>query len=228
MVFSRGFSAVKKPHADISPQASNKPALWVLTMLQMLQKFGAWLTDHWPEAATALATAASAFFLWQQRRDQLRSEEPEVECTIAQDRKTGWVTIDIVVRNFRPYSLHVLMLRILRPRGAVKICRNHEARKYNTDKREWDFLAPKLHLNAQVNIDLTLKPYGMEAEYMRTAHLKTAEGDAISERFWALLPAEGEVCVKMALICELRTRVVRTQKIPIRRTITISATNSAD
>jgi hypothetical protein len=148
----------------------------------------------------------------------LRSEL-EVECTLARLREADdWVTADIVVHNFRPYSLHVAELHLLRRRGA-KICADGEDPFWT-----WQFLAPSFDPIPRAIINATIKPCGMSPDCLQVgaARIRFSDGDSLSRRFWIRLPVNGNVRIKMALTCEIRTPVVRKLKIPIERTITAS------
>jgi len=182
-----------------------------------------WFVEHWAEAITALATGASAFFLWLQRRDQLRSQEPEVECNLAQE-KTGWISAKIIVRNFHPYSLHVTGLRIAKPKGC-KIC-GGEALKWSNKAQRNEFIGDSLDLSDRLTLNETIKPYGTEATYLNLVRVKTSDGDSMSQTFYLLSPRAGKLRIKMFLTVELRMRQVRKDEIPIKRTITLSSTNS--
>lgn len=174
-----------------------------------------WLGGHWAEGITAIATAASALFLWLQLRDQRRAQEPEVECTVRQNIETGWINIDLVVRNFHPHAMHVDALRIARPRK-VKIFAG-TGYKWNTVTQRSEAVMPG-DLTNKISINSSVPPpYGAA----------NAEGSVLKGTFQLVGVAPGRVRIKMFLMCELRTRLVRKQKIPITRTITLSKTSNA-
>ena len=178
-----------------------------------------WLAYRWAHRRIApIAGGVSPLFLWLRRGDQLRSELA-IECSLAQRGEAdNWVTADIIVRNFRPYPLHVAELQLLRPRGA-KICSDAEDPFWT-----WQFLAPSLDPIARAIINTTIKPCGMSPDYLQVgaARICVSDGDSLSRRFRIRLPVSGNVRIKMALICELRAPVLRKLRIPIKRTFTAS------
>jgi hypothetical protein len=177
-------------------------------------------------ALTAVATAVTAFLLWLDRRERQRAGEPAVECEVRQDKESGWIVISLVVRNFKPYAVYVESLQIRRPRG----CRIADEKIF----RPFDNKAGRYILKLETAtgesapINVTLKPYGQNPGYLDagSARFKVSEGDASSRTFWASSPKSGAVHLKMALIWELRTRVVRKHAIPINRTITLASAKS--
>jgi hypothetical protein len=177
-----------------------------------------WLANRWAQAIVPIAAGVSPVFLWLRRGDQLRSELT-IECTLVRPREADdWVTADIIVRNFRPYPLHVAELHLLRPRGA-KICSDAEDPFWTQQ-----FLAPSLDPISRAVINTTIKPYGMSPDYLQVgaARIYVSEGDSLSRRFRIRLPVSGNVRIKMALICELRAPALRKLRIPIKRTFTAS------
>jgi hypothetical protein len=178
------------------------------------------LTNRWAQAIAPIAARLSPVFPWLRARDQWRSGDLAIECTLAQPRETeDWVTADITVRNFRPYALHVAELRLLRPRGA-KICSDAEDPFWT-----WQFLAPSLDPVPRAVINTTIRPYGTPPDYLQVgaARICVLEGDSLSRRFRIRLPVSGRARINMALTCELRAPVVRKLQIPIKRKFTTSA-----
>ena len=177
-----------------------------------------WWANRWAQAIAPIAAGISPIFLWLRRGDQLRSDLA-IECTLARPREgDDWVTADMIVRNFRPYPLHVAELRLLRPRGA-KICLDGEDPFWT-----WQFLAPSLDPIPRAIINTTIKPCGMSPDYLQVgaARICVSDGDSLSRRFWIRLPVSGSVRIKMTLTCELRAPVVRKLRIPIKRTLKAS------
>lgn len=177
-----------------------------------------WWANRWAQAITPIAAGISPIFLWLRRGDQLRPELA-IECTLARPREgDDWVTADIIVRNFRPYPLHVAELHLLRPHGA-KICSDGEDPFWT-----WQFLAPSFDPIPRAIINATIKPYGTPPDYLQVgaARICVSDGDSISRRFWIRLPVRSNAQIKMALICELRAPVVRKLQIPITRTFMTS------
>jgi hypothetical protein len=165
--------------------------------------------------------------MYLQRRDQRRAAEPFVECNVRDSRQPGWASIFITVRNFHPHMLHVRELRVLAPRTAAIY---HEREAFRNDGSAYDpkrvFIATSEPARLIARIDASVRPYGSEPKY--SANALMSPGDVITEEFYFSARVQDRpISVKMALICEVRSRVVRQLRIPINRTITLDSASKA-
>jgi hypothetical protein len=191
-------------------------------MTILIKNIRDWVTNGWAQAIGSIAARVSPVLPWLRRGEQLRSEL-SIECTLARPREADdWITADIIVRNFRPYPLHVAELQLLGPRGA-KICSDVEDAFWT-----WQFLAPSLDPIPRAVINTTIKPYGTPPDYLQVgaARIWVSDGDSLSQRFWIRLPVRKNAQIKMALICELRAPVARKLQISVKRKIPVSTTSN--
>jgi hypothetical protein len=182
------------------------PMMWISQLRDRLESRRA-------AAAARIAAATSAAFPWLRRDGK---PTLDVVCKIRRPCDTGdWLTVDLAVRNLDSHSLHVVALEVLRPRGARVWT--------DEDDRFWSmtFLAPSLGFEPRASINATLKPRGAAPDYLRLGsnQIWRSEGDALARRFWIRLPLRGAERIKMGLICELKTPVVRMLTVPIKRPI---------
>jgi hypothetical protein len=184
--------------------------------------FEDWLKVNWAIAVTAIATAATALLIWFDRHDRKIKELPFVECALrpAKEAPAGWVRLDIVVRNFNPYAIHIVELRIKSPRSSA-LFTDWEAYKNSSGihPATKEFIATNASPRPRAKIDKEISPVGTFV----TGPIMAGKIDSIHRHFYYSPGAgrSGHIKVKMALVWEIRSRDVRTKEIPINRTITL-------
>jgi hypothetical protein len=180
-------------------------------------KLAKWLAENWAVAVTAAATAVTALLLWLDRHDRKRRELPFVECWIDPVKsQAGWFRINLIVRNFNPYAVHVVELRIKRPRAAAIFS---EWAAFKQEGATQTFAVTDAKPQLVATIDKSVAPLGTEPT--STGMIILSHGDRMRRDFY-FSPGpgrSGRIKVKMVLICEVRSREVRRKEIAITRTI---------
>jgi hypothetical protein len=183
-----------------------------------------WLKANWAIAVTAVATAATALLIWLDRRDRKSKELPFVECTMGQAAVPGWVHVTLVVRNFNPYAVYAAELRIRSPKTSA-IFNEWEAyeRPVGLQPPTLPFVATNTPPKLAAWIDKEIAPIGSIASGFAPPLPAARAIDQIRRTFfYSPGPGRsGRIKVKMALICEVRSRDVRRKEIPIKRVITL-------
>jgi hypothetical protein len=184
-------------------------------MREIAAAIGEWLRAHWAEVVTAVATMATASAVWLDRKDRKKNEEPFVQCNLIPSQNPGWTRIQLVVRNFNPYSIDVVELRVKKPVQSALFSES-EARGAQSQ-----FVATNASPKLTAAINVEVQPAGtIRAKQLGSGSINS---DEIQRDFY-YSPGpgrSGRIKFKMVLIWEVRSRDVRTKEIPINRTITL-------
>lgn len=194
---------------------------WVVAALR-------WLGEHWAEATTALATGATALFVYLDRRDRMKQQEPYVECAVTPwSDHPGWFVVSITVRNFNPYAIHVSELRVQHPTDSALFADFQIYGKDPDVKGGQKFVATTTPPKLTAPADNSLQPAGTAPSQMFGRF--GGHPDELNRRYylWPGSRRSSKTRLRMSLICEVRSRAVRQQKIPIHRTINASITSKA-
>lgn len=182
-----------------------------------------WLAGvNWPELLTAIATVATAALLYLQHREAKRSREPFVECEVQPHESEPWARIFIRVRNFHPHEIRVREVRLRRPRNGAIFTEDEAYPPPRPNKNRAVSNAPPKRVAAFV---ATVHPCGVGPASL-IGKIPVHDGDQASAVFYFSVPGGGRVRLRMDLICEVRSRVVRQLTIPIKRTITLCTSSN--
>jgi len=186
-----------------------------------------WIATNWAEAFTAIATCVTALIVYFDRWDRRRAEEPFVECAVSEPDENGWVTISITARNYHPYAINLTEIRVKSPRDGViwseRSAFENDGPNYDPRQR---FVATKDKPRRSEAIGAAISPYGSDAAYAGRV-IKVAEGDLVTRRFYfSTVSRRPAVKLRMSLMWEVRSREVRQQAIPIKRTIKLENAKS--
>jgi hypothetical protein len=80
----------------LAKAAAESLTFWLHVALTLATKAITWLTRHWPEVVTAVATAATALVVWRDRIDKKRAEQPFVECAFTPSETVGWHRVSLL------------------------------------------------------------------------------------------------------------------------------------
>ncbi len=213
-------------HASIQTSRSKKRFSAVAAVLE-------WFAVNWLVALAALAavitagaTVATALPTWLNRRDQKLREEPFVECTVTPSSLPGWVCIELVVRNFNPHAIYVVELIVRRPRRAALFTDSEAFSKPDVNSRG-TFIASNKSPRLAARIERVISPIGTTASGWAFGSPDRPADQLRRSFYFSVVGATGPIKVKMALVCEVRGRDVRTIEIAIDRTVTLAGAHAS-